>query len=280
MQNLDSTFPQRTPTATHSSHTHMSSDSTNRLYCTHHTHRYRRIVPACIAPELASRRGRCWSKCHGWVNPKKGRHHTATLVGWAAFIRCLVPGRRSPGDTWPWEGPERTDMRGIQQLEESTIGALSHPRFGHYSTPIWERQSGLRYLHIPPSSPPETSSLSHADEPRDHPHTHYNCTSTHNGKDPTCIQTQAYTRTLTHSLSWRVKATQEPSRTANELIWRTNYNGNERRRDRRVGDSGLEERKAGRKRARWRGEEEEEMDFRGIRNLGSWRTRGARQDKM
>ena len=199
-------IPQCTPTATHSSHTHMSSDSTNRLYCTH-THRYRRVAPACIAPELASRRGRCWSKCHGWVNPKK--EGTTRQHWWAELLlsaaSCLDAAARG---TRGHERGLRGQTWGIQQLEESMIGTLSHPRFGHYSTPIWRAPVLAALSPTSPSSPPETSSVSHADEPRDHPHTHihYNCTSTHNGKGPHMhTNSDPYTHTHTHSLSWRVK---------------------------------------------------------------------------
>lgn len=65
----------------------MSSDGTNRLYCTHtpHTHIH---IPACIVPKLASRRGRCWSECHGWVNPKK--EGTAQQHWWAELLLSVA----------------------------------------------------------------------------------------------------------------------------------------------------------------------------------------------
>lgn len=62
-------------------------------------------------------------------------------------------------------------------------------------------------------------------------------------------------RVLLHVLSltladWVHEMAQEPPRTANELIWRTNYLGNKRRGDRKVEDGVLENFKKGREQKR------------------------------
>lgn len=150
----------------------MSSDGTNRLYCTHtpHTHIH---IPACIVPKLASRRGRCWSECHGWVNPKK--EGTAQQHWWAELLLSVASCLDRMGFTAAqghvalsgvWEDRHGGSAVGtVHDLSPFTASfqSLQQPGLVTLPTRLW------CVVSTSSLSPSETSSLSHADEPRDHP---------------------------------------------------------------------------------------------------------------
>lgn len=121
---------------------------------------------------------------------KERRHGTTTVVGWATFICCLVPGQDglhcSPGtrgsecslkvQTWrfsSWKTPRTESFH-------TTVPVITAAGAGHPHKPSLRALSSAALSPQDPYSPPETSWLSHADEPRDHP-----CAIT----DPTHIQT-------------------------------------------------------------------------------------------
>lgn len=116
------------------------------------------------------------------------------------------------------------------------------------------------FISTPPI-PPETSSLSHADECEDHPqfitlHSH-----TVTGPPPhthTHTQNQACTRAPCHGASGHTKSRHTHARTSHKLIWRTNYRGCEKRGERRQQDGGLESEN--------------------VREHGQWRPGGGRRE--
>lgn len=209
----------------HTSHTVICPQIAQRDCTRHALHTHIRIH-ARIVPKLASRRGRCWSECHGWVSPKKiGTPHYNT-----GGLCCFYPLPRAwtgwasmqPRDTWLWVGSERTDISSWKsprrELFHTIIPVVSaasgrHPPHPELRAPGWGTLSPL-----PPSSPPETSSLSHADEPRDHPRSI--TVHSHTVKGP---HTHTDSGLCTHSLSWCVKRHKsrhaQPMSLSGELIF-------------------------------------------------------------
>lgn len=132
-------LPQCRQTLTHTSHSHISSDSTIRFHCaqTPHTHTH-----SCL--HCCAQVGKQERVMLEWMSrmsqPKERRHHTATLVGWATFICCLVPGQdglhcspETRGSEWGLTG--RT--WGFSGCESPRTELLSHHLSSHYSSQHW-----------------------------------------------------------------------------------------------------------------------------------------------
>lgn len=67
------------------------------------------LPPACSVPELANRRRRCWSECHGWVNPKKGSsaqqlRRAELLLSWASRLDGTRGSERRLTGRTNWQG--------------------------------------------------------------------------------------------------------------------------------------------------------------------------------
>lgn len=101
-------------------------------------------------------------------------------------------------------GSERTDFSRWKspqtELFHTIVPVVSaancgHPHHPDLSAPLWGILSPL-----PPSSPREASSLSHAEEPRDHPDSI--TVHSHTGKGP---HRRTDSGLCTHTLSWCVK---------------------------------------------------------------------------
>lgn len=129
-------------------------------------------------------------------------------------VCCLLP-RYSGPETHDSEGSATADLETRLKKEQSSVG-VEH------------------LICRAPSAPSGTGSLSHSEEFRNHPRT---LTPHPRG----LVQASARTP-FTAALCG---TTLEPARTANELIGRTNYPGNKRRRDGKGRDIGLEEQKSG-----------------------------------
>lgn len=194
-------------------HTHHTFTHINK-----HTHIH---IHGCNVPKLAGRRGQSWSECHGWVSPKKigtPRRDTGGLKLLLCVASCLSR-----------MGFNAAQRHVAQRGQTSAVGRV--PRQSSFTSPfqwleqtevvtlplMWEHQAGTLYLYIPPSIPPETSSLSHADEPEDHP-----CSITvhsHWAKGP---HTHTDSGLYTHSLSWCVRPHKsrhtQPTSLSGELI--------------------------------------------------------------